>query len=106
MFLNEPGLFTKNHSHDSDNSSTHTSSPSSSSSKSSHKIRLQKSFLKKDACDSVAKSLLTIDESASFKSQRIKSFRSTTLRKNNPKLTNHLNHSLDSAVRSNQKYGF
>lgn len=90
---------------DSDNSSSHTSSPSSSSSHNSQKIRLQKSFLKKDACESVAKSLLTIDESGCFKNQTIQPSRLGTLR-NKSKLTNNLNQSFDSAVRTNPKYGF
>ncbi|RNA23257.1 ubiquitin carboxyl-terminal hydrolase 31-like [Brachionus plicatilis] len=99
MFLNGPGLYKKNNPNDSDNSSSHTSSPSSSSSHRSQKICLQKEFQNKDACDSVAKSLLTIDEIGSFKSHTI---RSATLR-NRTALTNHLNQSLDSAARINPK---
>lgn len=105
MLLNERYSYKKNHSHDSDNSSSHTSSPSSSSSYNSQKIRLNKPLSKKDAWESVTKSLLTIEESGSFKNQTIQSSRPGTIRKKS-KLTNNLNQSFDSAVRTNHKYGF
>ncbi|CAF0885844.1 unnamed protein product [Brachionus calyciflorus] len=110
-------LCKKIHLNDSDNSqssftsslSSSSSSTTSSSSKLSQKIRLQKSFYNKDALESVTKSLLTIDETTDqikyntiikksrTNSDSINHIQSSSL------LTNHLNQSFDSAIRTNSK---